>query len=178
MTSIDPPIPGSYWLPGHRILAGEYPDPLSRDGGPTTLERILAVGIRSFVDLTQTSDPLPPYRYLLRRIAAEREIEISYRRFGIRDRDVPTRRTMSAVLRYIDAEVAAGLAVYVHCWGGVGRTGTVIGCHLARECGDADRALDMVAALFATTANAQWFPEGSPQTESQRAFVREWVPNA
>ncbi|MSR27507.1 MAG: hypothetical protein EXS06_10930, partial [Planctomycetaceae bacterium] len=39
-----------------------------------------------------------------------------------------------AILADIDAELAAGRPVYVHCWGGVGRTGTVVGLvHVARR---------------------------------------------
>jgi len=36
---------------------------------------------------------------------------------------------MHEILDTIDAALSAKRIVYVHCWGGVGRTGTVIGCH-------------------------------------------------
>ena len=34
---------------------------------------------------------------------------------------------MTAILNAIDESMTAGKPVYVHCWGGAGRTGTVIG---------------------------------------------------
>lgn len=37
--------------------------------------------------------------------------------------------------------------VYVHCWGGVGRTATVIGCVLADEGLSYDEIVDRLAAL-------------------------------
>ena len=37
---------------------------------------------------------------------------------------------MRIILGALDTALKAGEIVYVHCWGGVGRTGTVVGCHL------------------------------------------------
>ena len=40
---------------------------------------------------------------------------------------------MLAVLDAIDIALCEGHGVYIHCWGGVGRTGTVVGCWLKRH---------------------------------------------
>ena len=58
----------------------------------------------------------------------------------------------------------------MHCWGGVGRTGTVVGCWLVRhglDGGDADRAHRRAARDI---------PGGrpSPETPGQAALVRGW----
>jgi len=37
--------------------------------------------------------------------------------------------------------------VFVHCWGGVGRTGTVVGCLLVDAGHDGQAALDRITAL-------------------------------
>ena len=66
-------------------------------------------------------------------------------RFAIRNFGVPTAVSMRVILAAIRGAVAAGDPVYVHCWAGIGRTGTVVGC-LLREWGfDAAEALDVVA---------------------------------
>jgi protein-tyrosine phosphatase len=84
---------------------------------------------------------------------------------------------MRAILSYIEAELAAGRLVYVHCLGGVGRTGTVVGCLLVENGASGDEALAMVSTLFETMSPEKVHRhrhDGSPQTEQQRQFVRAW----
>ena len=52
-----------------------------------------------------------------------------YHRFPIKDVNVPEPATLEAVL---DNIVRSERKAAVHCWGGVGRTGMVIGCYLVR----------------------------------------------
>lgn len=59
---------------------------------------------------------------------------------------------MREILGLIDEAMAADRPVYVHCWGGVGRTGTVIGCHIAQRGLDGDAALQRLRELFAAMA--------------------------
>jgi protein-tyrosine phosphatase len=73
---------------------------------------------------------------------------------------------MRAILDTIDAEMAAGRTVYVHCWGGIGRTGTVIGCWLVRHGTPAEEALNEIEARRGEP--------GSPETAAQWAFVLNW----
>ena len=54
-------------------------------------------------------------------------------RLPIRDVSVPSKEAMVAILDAIDKSIRENHPVYVHCWGGKGRTGTVIGCYLARH---------------------------------------------
>ena len=58
--------------------------------------------------------------------------------------------------------------VYVHCWGGIGRTGTVIGCLLADDGLPADAALEQIAQWRSITRKAH---HAAPQTEQQRDAV-------
>ena len=79
---------------------------------------------------------------------------------------------MKTFLDDIDGAVAAGRKTYLQCWGGRGRTGTVVGCHLARHgLAVGDEALAMVRYLRRTDgkANAE-----SPETAEQKEFVRRW----
>jgi protein tyrosine/serine phosphatase len=72
--------------------------------------------------------------------------------------------------------IEAAPAVYIHCWGGIGRTGTVAGCWL-RECGyDPEAALEKVQLLYSNhmpKAKAGQYPQ-SPQTAAQKDYVRQW----
>ena len=35
---------------------------------------------------------------------------------------------MVAILDSLDTAIADEHTIYLHCWGGIGRTGTVVGC--------------------------------------------------
>jgi protein-tyrosine phosphatase len=61
--------------------------------------------------------------------------------------------------------------VYVHCWGGFGRTGTVVGCHLVRHGRSGAAALARLNELRRETPYAA---HPSPEREAQRALVRSW----
>lgn len=175
-----PPIPNSYRLPGVAIAAGEYPGDKPEPGNlaaRTKLTRFLDAGVSAFIDLTSPHDPLEPYDAILAGLARERALDVSYDRLTIPDMDVCSADHMARILATIEMRLAEGRSVYVHCWGGVGRTGTVVGCWLVRQGADGDDALRQVQALFGTMHKSRVLrrhPEGSPQTEAQRAMVRTW----
>jgi hypothetical protein len=165
------PIADAYWLIERQLLAGPYPGAADEDDARCKLEALLAAGIRSFIDLTEQVDPLEPYEPILRSLAEEMDIDVQYRRYAIRDMSVPTPELMATILDAIELEIAADRPVYVHCWGGIGRTGTVAACWLV-GCGHTcDEALEKLKELRASIPGG-W--GDSPQTESQRKFVREW----
>ena len=164
------PIANSYWLVEGELLAGGYPGAADRTIARRKLDAILGAGIRAFIDLTQSHE-LEPYESVLADLAEEKSIDVHYERLSIRDMDVPSREVMTAVLDAIRSHLAGGRAVYVHCWGGIGRTGTVIGCWLVEQGHASDDALERIRTLRALT------PEGwkrSPETSEQRDFVRGW----
>ena len=78
---------------------------------------------------------------------------------------------MRVVQDALAAALAQGETVYVHCFGGIGRTGTVVGCYLVEQGMDGTAALDQIARW------RQGTPDGhrpSPETSAQRDFVRGW----
>jgi protein-tyrosine phosphatase len=103
----------------------------------------------------------------------ERQIERHFKHhvFPVSDGDVPTPCFAKEILNTIDGELSANRRVYLHCRGGRGRTGTVVGCWLARHgYGTGNEVLEAIAALrHAASIDTQ-----SPETEEQRSFVRTW----
>lgn len=164
-------IPDTYWLLDGRLLAGSHPGSWSREEASEKLGRFLEAGIRSFIDLTEDTEPLDPYDALLIELACQRGWDCRYRRFAIRDRGVPTLERMAEILAAIRAEMDEGRAVYVHCWGGIGRTGTVAACWLIEQGLSADEALARVQVLR-WGRHEQW--QRSPETDGQREFVAAW----
>ena len=169
------PLPNSYWLADGQLLAGEYPGDRDPAIAREKLSRLLDAGITCFIDLTECGE-LRPYEQLLNDESTLRGTTVRYVRHPIRDLCVPCVCEMQTILDEIDRALAAGMRTYVHCWGGVGRTGTVVGCYLAR-CGlSGEEALREVARLFATTTTFKRarHPDGSPETCGQKAMVRAW----
>lgn len=170
------PIPESYWVEENKFLAGEYPASYNPESARRRIEAFLEVGIRSFVDLTQSHE-LVPYEALLKEQAKIYDLKINYHRFAIRDHSIPSNETMRHILDTIDDEIENGNPVYVHCWGGVGRTGITVACYLIRHGLSHEQALRKVHTLFKT--RQQNYYSTSPETPIQFEFVRNWreVPN-
>jgi protein-tyrosine phosphatase len=108
---------------------------------------------------------------LLEDEAAQMGKAVEYRRIPIRDVDVPTPETMVEILDTIDGALSAGKKVYVHCWGGVGRTGTVVGCFLVRHGLSGEAAIRKIAELRKGTPD-DW--KTAPQTQAQRDMILNW----
>ena len=166
------PIPSSYWVVDDRLLAGEYPGSLSDDEAREKLAALLDAGIRSFLDLTEAHE-LRRYDTIVEEMAKTRNIDVRYRRMSVQDMGIPTVAHMTAVLEHIDSEIEEGRPVYVHCWGGIGRTGTVVGCWMVcRDGCTADEALQRIGELRRGTPDHR---RTSPETAEQRQFVTDWT---
>ena len=81
---------------------------------------------------------------------------------------------MTGILDAIDTSLDAGHTVYVHCWGGVGRTGTIVGCWLMRHGLTGDDALEQIAEWWKDVEKAERIPF-SPETHEQQEYVRRWT---
>ena len=172
------PFDRAYWVIPGRLLMGYVPVKPEAGGTRRQVRALLEQGIRVFVNLMHDDEEnndgaiIPGYEQELREEAAASGVEARHHRLSIVDVSVPTPEHMVRVLDTIDAALAEGLPVYVHCWGGRGRTGTVAGCYLARHgYASGQRALDFVQHLRRTDAKSF---ASSPETLRQCRMVREW----
>lgn len=173
MTIPTRPHANCYWVEPGRLLAGEYPGASHSDAARRKLQRILAAGVTFFLDLTSPADGLAPYAELLAEEAQIYTHAVSYCCMTIPDYSVPPVAQMVQTLDVIDDALAAGQVLYVHCWGGVGRTGTVIGCYLVRHGRSGEAALAQLAHLWQDVEKRYRHPR-SPETPAQMAMVRTW----
>lgn len=165
MTSYhQPPLPHAYWVEPQRFLAGAHPE------AGYEVHSLVKAGVTTFVDLTEVGERVA-YDALLKRLTPDKANEIKYTRMAIPDRDTPTIDQMIAILNHIDTSLQGGDLVYVHCLAGIGRTGTVVGCYLARHRLTSTYALQALAALRRYSSEADLV---SPETAAQRQFVQDW----
>jgi len=167
-----PPFRLAYWVDPPRLMAGCYPG----HGDPRIAERqlgaLLDCGIRCFLSLMEEDvrGPFLAYEPLLERIAAQRGIAIECLRFEIEDHTAPSFEQMAEIERSIARSIAAERPVYLHCWGGRGRTGAVVGVYLVRRgLTTTENFADLIAELRSGA------PGESPETEEQTEFVRSFL---
>lgn len=167
----------AWWVQPGRLLAGEYPGSLDPVSSVRKRKALLDAGIDSFVDLTESGEwgrggqRLRPYRNLLWAEARSRGLASPrHSRHPIPDAGVIEDDGYDRILEHIRAELDGGRAVYVHCWGGKGRTGTVIGAWLIETEGvDYDSVLRRLEDLRRGTREAH---HRVPDTSAQHGVLR------
>ena len=161
-----------YWvIPGY-FLAGPYPGSQDERDTFRCLRSILQKKITYFIDLTeQGENGLKPYAVQLMKTAAESNMRVVYNRFSIQDMGIPSTDQMRQILDSIDSSLAGKQNIYLHCLGGLGRTGTVVGCYLVRHGNSGEEGIARLAILRRNTPNS-W--RSSPETIAQHQFILDW----
>ena len=160
------PIKHCYWVSPGKFLAGEYPGALDPAVAKERIQALKDCGVEAFIDLTEERDGLEPYADLVE--------PASYQRFGIRDVSTPESPEVTlAILDAIDEHIAAGRLVYVHCWGGVGRTGVIVGCWLSRHGMEDEAAVERLDELWKQCPKSA--SRKSPETSEQRRYIKSWM---
>ena len=167
---MDAPIPNSYWVTHGQLLAGGYPGGVNEKDTDQEVRAILEAGIGAFVDLTEEGEHAP-YSPSLSDIGRQNGTSAQHRRIPIKDLGAPTSSEMNRILRLIDEFIQDDKPVYVHCWGGIGRTGTVVGCYMVEQGMTGSEALQKIEALRKPTPYSR---VNSPDNEVQREMVLSW----
>ena len=175
MAELTRPIPESYWVRQGQLLAGEYPGQFDQELTRRRLDALIEGGFDTFIDLTRPHETFP-YTSILLQQARLYEVEVTHHRFPIGDFGLPSPKQMNAILDTIEASLQAGHKIYLHCWGGIGRTGTTVGCYLVRQGKTAEEALDQLSAWWQGVPKSRYHPQ-SPETKEQMDFIHHWAEN-
>lgn len=166
------PTSRSYWVIPGRLAAGAYPDPR---GSSSKLTQLLDAGVNVFVNLTQDYPGGTDAHMNRYDIPATDHHAVIVRR-QIPDNGVTTEDEMVSTLDVIDRYLGQGCNVYVHCWGGSGRTGTVVGCWLQRHgYAGAGDAIELLRRLRLQGDRKGGYM-ATPQTAAQHRMVERWEP--
>ena len=172
------PFPGAYWVVENKLMAGFYPGSHHPHEATENLTNLIRCGVRCVINLMEETEsarysgPIVPYKEELIEIGKNESLNIIVHHFPIRDRDIPSPKTMLKILDAIDDSIGLEQPVYVHCLGGIGRTGTVVGCYLLRH-GHTDRQNVFETLRILRVGTVHQFIT-SPETEIQRKFVQTW----
>jgi protein-tyrosine phosphatase len=140
----------AFWVYEGTLMAGPYPGSKNAKEAMAKLEALVSAGAHDFLDLTEPGE-LEPYEDLLPDEASGKP---TYQRFPIQDVNIPTEEVMRGALAAVRASLSAGRVPYVHCWGGVGRTGTLVGCLLREDGVSDDKVFTEIARLRVGTERA------------------------
>ena len=158
-----------YWV-AEDFLAGATFDGWTEAEAMLNLEELNRAGVKVIVSLAAWDEFLLD---LSQREWLQDEIEWRFTHyvFPVGDGQVPTRIFAREILDTIDTELSRHHRVYVHCCGGRGRTGTIVGCWLARHgYGSGEEVLGAITAL----RRVALLDGSSPETEEQRSLVTSW----
>ena len=169
MAFINRPLNQSYEVLGNGIIyAGEYPGDKNGEFAKHKIEQMYHFGIRHFIDLTEEGE-LRPYNHLLPN-------DTTYTRFPIVDCGAPKNieSVQRLLLRIEELKKMEGY-VYVHCWGGVGRTGTIVACYLSQnwEEPELNHTLEVLRRNFSEMPKSAY--RKTPETKEQIDFIEQFI---
>jgi len=146
-------VPFTYtWIEQGKILAGSIPQL------PEDLEALRSMGIKGIISLTRRD----PFTYPDMRWSEHAYLS----HIPIPDGGIADDETMLRAAALVN--VQEGYPVYVHCRGGIGRTGTILLAYYVLHRGlSLEQAREIVKVRRNYEGNASAIDQGSPQ--------REWI---
>ncbi|PHS10627.1 MAG: protein phosphatase [Blastopirellula sp.] len=176
------PTTRCFWVIEDQFLAGAYPGSLNPDEHSQRLSDLWSAGVRTFINLMEEdetnnhNDPFVAYEDVLGVLAREHGDPVSCLRFPVVDLSIPSKKKMQTILDAIDDSLAANRSVYLHCHGGIGRTGTAVCCWMLRHgYATPEKVIELLREL--RQADLQTKNRKAPENRNQIDFVTTWLEN-
>ena len=176
---IDAPLERCYWVVENLLLAGAYPGHPNSHAHKKRISGLWEAGMRTFINLMEegetnnTGQAFVRYDDVLRELALQNSDRVAHLRFPVPDTKITTVDRMRSILDAIDLSLDKRIPVYVHCFGGMGRTGTVICCWLLRHgLASKENVLSMLTTLRQADLQRATLP--APENQTQCKFVLDW----
>lgn len=164
--TIETPIRNSYKV-DERIYAGEYPATSSEKLGRRDIDRFIRFGITHFIDLTERGELLPYTQWL-----HENQTHI---RFAIKDCGIPgSNHEVAQLLETITSILKEkNNMIYIHCRGGIGRTGTIVACYYAMFLKEYTPVYNLLRRQFSQCPKSAY--RETPETMQQKRFIMQFT---
>ena len=181
------PTDESNWVVPGRLMVGAYPASLDQELHERQISSILELGIRTFVCLQReydgnateeqwrTGQRIRPYIHdaaamLGRHAESGKREEVKFVHCPIVDCDTTADEIIVELATNLLRRLDVGETIYLHCWGGHGRAGTVASLLVGLLYGmDGQESMEYIQALHDTRRFPLDTP--SPQTQKQRDQV-------
>ena len=111
------------WIIGDKLAGSRYPD-------PSDLPDIYSQGIRAIVSLEHYDSP-----------ESITQCRMEHLNMAIPDFTAPSLSQLKRIIGFISAMIDKYKPVLVHCYAGIGRTGTILAAYLIHTGSDVDSAL-------------------------------------
>ncbi|MCF6241039.1 MAG: dual specificity protein phosphatase family protein [Bacteroidales bacterium] len=158
------PYQQTYWVIENKLLAGKTPYRKNKQETYNNLAALIDNNFDLIINLTEEGE-FSDYENELMFFAhgAQKNIQV------IR-KSIPDKELMCEILNIMDTALNENKKVFVHCYGGIGRTGTVIGCFLIEnKYADKENIFDKISELRKGLRITY-----SPETDEQKQFVLDW----
>lgn len=172
----------NFFLPGI-LLAGSYPGSMTEPEHTAKIKAVLEAGVDTFVCLQEREElsRFTPYISIAKElgVAMRSGNEIEFLHCPIPDGHIAESSLVGAAIATIVDRLLSNHVVYVHCWGGHGRTGTVLCALLVKVYGlNVERARRYFTKTHeegrVTGGSNQW-PHSYHQYEQVRQFEGEGI---
>ncbi len=163
------PYKDTYWVIPDKILAGRTPYCVDKQATYNNLSALLAHKIDLIINLTEEGE-FPDYENELMFFAKGINRKVEILRKAIPDFGIPDKKLMKDILNIIETALQKDKRVFVHCYGGIGRTGTLVGSYLLQNrLAEKENVFEKIKALRSRLGVLI-----SPETDEQKQFVLDW----
>ena len=166
------PFERSYWVLPNRFIVGEIPASMKEEETIAKLNGLIRVNVNVVINLMEEDEKNYENKSFYDYAPYLNKHNIETHRLPIKDLSIPSIDTMRNILSIVQDSIRQKKIVYLHCWGGVGRTGTAVGCFLLNNSlASKENVLETINYLKRTTSIDK---RQSPETEEQRKFLMDW----
>ena len=162
-----------YWILENKLMAGALPSTPDLEGTKAKIGYLKNNNVSAIINLMEADERDKHGNPFFDYMPIANELGIDVLRFPIKDVSIPTIETMRSILDTINHLLENEKTVYIHCWGGIGRTGTVAGCFLIEhKMATNTEAVSMIQKL--KQHSERLATRISPETVEQIRFVENW----